>query len=81
MRKARFTEEQMVAINREADREPVSVVAKRHIARSNPAQVLVRNQAIADGRHLNVPGGRKAWRPSICCGLRPDATRVPQSWS
>ena len=30
MRKARFTEEQMVAINHEADREQVSVVAKRH---------------------------------------------------
>ena len=29
MREVRFTEEQMVAIMREADREPVAVVAKR----------------------------------------------------
>ncbi len=30
MRKGRFTEEQRVAIIREADREPVAEVAKRH---------------------------------------------------
>lgn len=30
MRKARFTDEEMVAILRDADREPAGIVAKRH---------------------------------------------------
>lgn len=30
MRKSRFTDEKIVAILREADRDPVTVVAKRH---------------------------------------------------
>ena len=30
MKKTRFTDEQMVAILREGDREPIAVVAKRH---------------------------------------------------
>ena len=35
MRKARFTEELMVAMIREADRELVSAVAKRHAQRGD----------------------------------------------
>jgi hypothetical protein len=37
MQKVRFTEEQMVAIMREADREPVAVVAKRHGSVNRPS--------------------------------------------
>jgi hypothetical protein len=34
MRKGRFSEEQMVAIIQEADRDPVAAVAKRHASAS-----------------------------------------------
>jgi len=45
MRKVRFTEEQMVAIIREADREPVSAVANGTVSasrRSTLVQMLQR---------------------------------------
>ncbi len=53
MRKARFTDEQMVAIIREADSEPVPAVAKRH---------GISEQTIYTWRKRFewLPGGRRA---------------------
>ncbi len=43
MRKSRFTDAEMVAIVREADREPPGVVAKRHKVSECPPSAPVRH--------------------------------------
>ena len=84
MRKERFTEEQMVAIMREADREPVAVVAKRHGISEQTIYVwrkrfggLARNCRGAQETHRHpllaataLAGftARQAWGPGVTAG-------------
>ena len=55
MRQSRFSDEQMVAILREADRDSVAVVAKRH--GGERADDLHVAQAVRDDRRRATFGG------------------------
>jgi hypothetical protein len=69
MRKGRFTEEQMVAIIREEDCEPVSAVAKRHGISEQPLGPFGANPTDRQSHFHRVP----IWMRSRRCLPHGDA--------